>query len=173
MSIIANRYVQALLELPKNENQKTVFHKGIKEVAEVFSSNNEFEKVMLDPRIAYNTKMEIVKEIFPEYCKEKSFANFIELLIKEKRIGCIKEISDEYSNIISMNNKELKIKIVTASKIDENQIKEIVEKYKTMYEVKTVKYDVEIDESLLGGVKVIVGNKVYDGSIGTQLKQMF
>ena len=42
-----------------------------------------------------------------------------------------------------------------------------------MYAVKTVQYELEIDEKLLGGVKVVVGNTIYDGSVETKLRQMF
>ena len=40
------------------------------------------------------------------------------------------------------------------------------------YNASTVKYELLIDESLIGGVKVVVGNKVYDGSVKTRLRNM-
>ncbi len=172
MSVIANRYIQALLELPKSEEENKMLEKGLKDVAELFSSNEEFRRVVNDPRITNDIKIEIVKEILPQY-KNAVFMNFISLIIKEKRINFIEEIAEQYEQINKEINKELKIKIISAYKIDDEQIKKIVEKYKTMYKVKTINYELEVDESLLGGVKVIVGNKVYDGSVISQLKQMF
>ena len=41
-----------------------------------------------------------------------------------------------------------------------------------MYNASKIKYEIKIDEELLGGVKVVVGNKIYDGSLRTQLKKM-
>ena len=172
MSVIANRYIQALLELPKSEEENKMLEKGLKDVAELFSSNEEFRRVVNDPRITNDIKIEIVKEILPQY-KNAVFMNFISLIIKEKRINFIEEIAEQYEQINKEINKELKIKIISAYKIDDEQIKKIIEKYKTMYKVKTINYELEVDESLLGGVKVIVGNKVYDGSVISQLKQMF
>lgn len=172
MSVIANRYIQALLELPKSEEENKMLEKGLKDIAELFSSNEEFKKVLLDPRIDCNTKVEIIKEIFPQYTDTR-FINFITLLIQEKRINFIKEIAEQYEKTNQDMKKVLRIKIIVACTIDEEQIKTIVEKYKKMYKVDTIKYEIEIDENLLGGVKVMVGNKIYDGSVATQLKQMF
>ena len=84
-----------------------------------------------------------------------------------------KEIAEQYEEESQKADKILNIKIISACEIDEKQIQTIVEKYKTMYNVKSINYEKIIDESLLGGVKVMVGNKIYDGSIQTQLNKMF
>lgn len=95
--------------------------------------------------------------------------NFVNLLLKENRISYIQEIAQEYGNV---NSKALKMTIIVATEIDEKQVETIVEKYKTLYKADKAEYNVKIDPSIIGGIKVIVGNKVYDNSIDTQLKQM-
>lgn len=169
MSVIANRYIQALSELQNDEQKKSILESGLNGIANVFNSNEEFKKVMLDPRIVTDVKMEIIKEIFPEYAEETLLMKFVDLLLKENRMAYIPEIASLYENI---NNEELNIKIIVASEIDDNQAQAIINKYKTMYGAKNAKYTVEIDKSILGGIKVVVGNKIYDGSVETQLKQM-
>lgn len=173
MSVIANRYIQALLELPKSKEENEMLEKGLQEIAELLSSNEELNKVLLDPRINSEQKMDIVKELIPDFATNKMFMNFINLLIKEKRINYIQEIAEEYRKTNLATAKELEIKIIVADKIDESQVKAIEEKYKTMYQVETIKSEIEVDESILGGVKIVVGNKVYDGSVARQLNEMF
>lgn len=172
MSVVTNRYIQALLELPKSEEENKMLEKELKDLSKVISSNKELEKVLIDPRIESNLKVEIIKEIFPEYTDAK-FVNLVKLLVKEGRINLIQEISEQYEKANQEKQKILNIKIIAACKLEEKQIEAIVEKYKTMYKVNTIKYEIKIDESLLGGVKIMVGNKIYDGSVETQLKQMF
>ena len=172
MSIIANRYVQALLDLPKSEEENKILEEGLNEMSTLFNTNNEFKKTLLDPRLDNNLKIEIIKDIFQKYSNEV-FINFVSLLIKEKRLNYIQEISDEYTQINQKLKKELNIKIIVANTIEQEQIDAIVQKFKNIYKVETINYEVHKDETLLGGVKVMVGNKVYDGSVATQLKQMF
>ena len=94
------------------------------------------------------------------------------MLIKEKRLNYLDDIAKGYKEIILEQNKELKMKIIVAKEVDKNQIQAIVEKYKKMYDAQTVKYEIEKDESIIGGVKVMIGNRIYDGSVSTQLKLM-
>ena len=79
----------------------------------------------------------------------------------------------EYEKMIRTSKKELFIKIIVSSEIDDNQIDKIIQKFKDIYKVSTVKYSIEINEEILGGIKVVVGNTVYDASIKRQLDQIF
>lgn len=173
MAVVANRYVKALLELAKSEEEKVIFEKGLKEISNLFTSDENFKKVLLNPRIAGQEKLDLIKEIFSEYKDEEILINFLDLLIKEERISMIEDISEEYSKVYSSLIKEIKIKIITAMELDKAEIEAIIKKYKELYKADTVKYEVEIDESILGGVKVIIGNKIYDSSVKTQINQMF
>ena len=172
MSVVANRYIQALLELPKSEEESKKLENNLKELAKLYTSNQELQRVLLDPRVENKSKMDIIEEIFPKNSQD-IFIKFIDLLIKENRIKLITEIAEQYEEESQKADKILNIKIISACEIDEKQIQTIVEKYKTMYNVKSINYEIIIDESLLGGVKVMVGNKIYDGSIQTQLNKMF
>ena len=144
----------------------------LKEVTELFNSNEEFRKTLLDPRIGENLKVEILKEIIPE-SGHKIFINFLEVLIKEKRICLINDILKEYRKVYEAENKTIFIKIIVSQEINSEQIKEITEKYKNLYGAKNVNYKVKIDKEILGGAKVVVGNTIYDGSVKTKLQNMF
>ena len=37
---------------------------------------------------------------------------------------------------------------------------------------KQLDFSLEIDKEILGGIKVVIGNKIYDGSLKTQLRRM-
>jgi len=172
MSAVANRYVEALYQLAKSDDEKDKFEQGLKEVAIVFNSNDEFRKLLYDPRIDNEIKIEVIKEVFSEYA-QGVFVNFLKLLIQEKRINLVNEIAEEYANKNRFSKNELAIKIIVAHQIQDEQITEIIEKYKKMYKVNSIKYEIVIDKEILGGIKVMVGNTVYDGSVKTKLKQMF
>jgi len=155
-----------------SDDEKDKFEQGLKEVAIVFNSNDEFRKLLYDPRIDNEIKIEVIKEVFSEYA-QGVFVNFLKLLIQEKRINLVNEIAEEYANKNRFSKNELAIKIIVAHQIQDEQITEIIEKYKKMYKVNSIKYEIVIDKEILGGIKVMVGNTVYDGSVKTKLKQMF
>jgi F-type H+-transporting ATPase subunit delta len=171
MSAIERRYAQALMDAIKDKDAKIKASHELDEISELFNSNGQFKKALLDPRISSSVKTGVVKEIFSE--TNPLFISFISLLIDRNRIKYIDGIAKEYSELTKIMNNELFINIISASSLDDDEINGISDKYKKLYNATTVKYDLTIDESLLGGVKVVVGNKVYDGSLKTQLRNIF
>lgn len=174
MAVIENRYVQALIDSAENKKEIDKFEEGLNELSKLFTSEEDFRNLLLNPRIAKSEKIEVIKEFLPRYDKkDEVFINFIDLLIEEDRIRLIEEIAKEYTKVNNALKNELFIKIVVAKKLDHGQEKAIAKKYQELYKADSIKYEVEIDESIIGGVKVIVGNKIYDSSVKTQLSQMF
>ena len=173
MAIVSERYVQALLKSSKDDKQSMEFQKGLEAISSLFTENEEFKNLLLNPCVSNEEKLAVIKQTFPEYCENSTFLNFLAELLNKKRINLIDSISDEYSKINNSLKNELAIKIIVANKLDDKQIDDIVNKYKKMYNANTINYTVEIDESIIGGVKVAVGNTIYDSSIDTQLKSIF
>ena len=163
----------ALFTSSKDNDESIMFQKGLKDISNTYIINKEFKNLLLNPCITNTEKLDIIKEIFPEYCKNSTFSNFLSELLNKKRIDIIENISDEYSKMFNSIKKELDIKIIVASELNKNQIDDIVNKYKEMYNASIVNYTIELDENIIGGVKVIIGNTIYDSTINTQLNQIF
>ena len=64
------------------------------------------------------------------------------------------------------------MKIVTALQLKDEEVSKLTEKYKAMYNADNVKVTIEEDKKLIGGIKVIIGNTVYDGSLQRRVKDM-
>ena len=171
MAIVEKRYAQALFNTAKNKDESNSFNNALSDISKLFSSNLQFKKILLDPRITSNIKLNIVKEIFPEH-NSKTFVSFIGLLLDKNRINIIEGVAEEYNRLTALVNNELNIKIISAGTLNETEINGITNKYKKIYNAGKINYELKVDENLLGGVKVIVGNKIYDGSLRTQLKNM-
>ena len=90
----------------------------------------------------------------------------------KNRIKYIDGISKEYSELARNKNNEIKLKIISATGLTDDEINGITDKYKKVYNAANVSYEQFIDESVIGGVKVVIGNKVYDGTVKTQLNNM-
>jgi len=171
MAIVEKRYAQALLNCSKSDKDNEMFEQGLNSMASLFNSNMQFKKILLDPRIGNDVKLNIIKEIFPEH-QNNVFISFVNLLLDKNRINIIDGISNEYAKLNCVLNNELNMKIVSAKELNDDEINDLTVKYKNMYNADKVKYSLEIDKELLGGIKVVIGNKIYDGSLKTQLRRM-
>lgn len=171
MANVVKNYVDALYSLINNNTDRNQLEEDLRNFVNIYNSDNTLKKVLSDPRLENKVKNEIVDDIFSK--SNANLANFVKLLIKEKRINLINEMLSEYEDVNRTLKKELFIKIIVSEEVDDNQIDKIVQKFKNIYKVNTVKYSVEIDKKIIGGIKVIVGNTVYDASIKRQLEQIF
>lgn len=171
MANVVKNYVDALYSLINNNKDRNQLEEDLQNFVTIYNSNEDLKKVLSDPCLENKVKNEIVDNIFSK--SNANLANFVKLLIKEKRINLISEMLSEYENVNRTLKKELFIQIIVSEEIDDMQIDKIVQKFKNMYKVNTVKYSIEIDKKIIGGIKVIVGNTVYDASIKRQLEQIF
>ena len=170
MSAIERRYAVALMDALKVKDEQLKADKDLAEIAYMFNNNLQFKKILLDPRLEPRLKSDVVKEIFVD--DNPMLVSFISLLIDKNRIKYIDGISKEYSELARNKNNEIKLKIISATGLTDDEINGITDKYKKVYNAANVSYEQFIDESVIGGVKVVIGNKVYDGTVKTQLNNM-
>ena len=170
MAALERRYAKALMDALKSKDEKIEMNNKLGEIAELFNSNMQFKKILLDPRINSKAKVGVINELFNG--TSSMLISFLSLLIDKNRIGNLSGISSEYSLLTRELNNELFINIISASELSDDEINGISDKYRKLYNVSAVKYSLKVDEDLLGGVKVIVGNKIYDGSLKTKLRNM-
>ncbi len=166
MAAVSIRYAEALLNSVDNKENVGEY---LKTISHLYANDTEFREMMNNPRVKKDVKLDIIKEIAG---KDQTFINFIELVLKEKRFNLINDICVKYIDMINQMNKIISIVIVSALELTDKEVSAIASKYKKLYDANEVKYEVKIDSSLIGGVKVFAGGKVYDDTIRTKLDEI-
>jgi F-type H+-transporting ATPase subunit delta len=72
---------------------------------------------------------------------------------------------------MNKHKKIVQVSVISAYKLTNNQLTSLVNKLENKYKC-NVKIDTRIDSSLIGGIKIIVGDTVIDGSIDFHLKRL-
>jgi F-type H+-transporting ATPase subunit delta len=172
MQLVEKRYAQALINTALQYNVLDIYEKQLSSFIEVLKNSLDLENVLWNPTVKIQDKIDIALKVIPNDFDEK-LTNFIKLLIEKNRIEYAEGILQEY---IIMKNKiksQLDIKIITAVPIENEQIEKIKEKYKSKYGTQSVNAKIEINQSILGGIAVKVGDTLYDRTIKTQFEEMF
>ena len=84
----------------------------------------------------------------------------------------IKEIHEEFTNLINEKNNMLVVDVISASKLDDNQIKNLEVKLSEYYGGRHISINPLIDEKLIGGIKVIANGKSIDLSLNSKLQAL-
>ena len=170
MSVVGDRYAESLFDLAKEENKVTQYLDDIKLVGEVLGSDPQIVQFFNHVLIENDKKIQLLDQSFKGNV-DQYVLNFLKLLVQSRRIRYIDDIVKSY---INLSNQYLGIEegtIYTPYKLTDQQIQDI-EKAISQKENKKVTLKISIDPSLLGGIKVQIANRIYDGTIKNKVEML-
>ncbi len=164
---IANRYANGLFLLAKESNQIQIFQTQMNSVLLAFKADQEIVSLLNHYRISEIDKFKIVDQVLGKEL-DSTLINFLKLLLQKKRFNHFIKIAEEFNSLV---NDSLGIKdgiVYSSSKLNEEQMKSItatlLNKHKLKVELKN-----KVDQRLIGGYKIVIGDTVFDGSIRNRI----
>ena len=98
--------------------------------------------------------------------------NFCGVLCKNGRISLLNKIVKEFLKEVSRRNGELNVEVLSSHELDQSK-KNVIEK---QISKKTGREKIllltNVDKSLIGGLIIKIGSKMFDNSIKTKLKNL-
>lgn len=171
MAIIGNRYAKALLDLAISDSAVDEYQNELARVLQIIESERELNGFLLSPQKDLTTKKNVLIHVF-EGSIQKNILHLLLLLLDKGRIESLPDICLVYEKMADEYRNILNITVTTALTLNQSQIDSICEKFKAIYHRSSVKITVETDHSLIGGAKVTVGDKLYDGTVKGKLSKM-
>ena len=167
IDVIANRYAEALFQLSEEENITKEIYNELHDVVEVIKNNKELDNVLKSPLVAKNEKTQLIEALFNNKINN-DLKNFLKILVEKGRISSLKSIELTFKELLNDKHNIIEGTVISAIALTEKQVKELEEKLSKKYN-KNVTLENKVDESILGGVLVRLGNTQIDGSVKTRL----
>ncbi|MEN8906332.1 MAG: ATP synthase F1 subunit delta [Clostridiales bacterium] len=168
MPLVERRYAEALLKLSDRKVWIDKSLNNLKNVVSIYKSCDDLKLFLNSPKVKNIDKKEVMTKVLAKKF-DKKFINFIHLLIDKGRINILPTILNEYIILSNKAKNIMDIEIISSEKLTLDQTKKIETKFKKICNTSNIKSNSKIDKSLIGGVKIIVGDKIYDNSIKGQL----
>jgi len=169
--VVAKRYAQALFDLAGGEKDYIKFNDELKEMNSIVDGVSALKEFFVNPVFEDGEKKVVLIEVLKKTSISPLMQNFLKLLVDKGRIGSLADISECYENLMFSALKMSRVNVRTAFPLSDD----IVGKIKGMLEKmtgKSVEMLIEEDPSLIAGMVVKIGDKVYDGSIKSQLNNI-
>lgn len=168
-SKVAARYAQALLEITEEKQKTDVAISNMNFLRSTVEENRDFQLFLKNPIIKSDKKIAILETVFNQF-DEVTMA-FIRLITKNGREALLPSIAYEFEARMKRLRGIVPITLTSAVKLDASVKDTIVKKLSAQVEGKL---DVEerIDEKLIGGFMVRMGDIQIDASILRQFKEM-
>jgi len=165
----AVRYAKALLELAIEQNKLEAISNDMKAIIAANEETRDFQLFLSSPLIQAEKKVSIFNQLF-DYFEELSLS-FVSLITKNGRENILVEIAASFQDQVKAYKGIVPVTLVSSKKLDETTVNAILAKVKP-----AVKGEIEltekIDEEILGGFVVKIGNTQVDASVANQLKNL-
>ena len=167
---LSSRYAKSLLSLVVEQNKLEDTLSDMKHIENVCSENKDLSLLLKSPIVKTDKKISILSEIFSKSVSDVTMS-FIHIITSKKREMYLEGIAESFISLYKVHNNIETVTLTTAVPIDENTKSEILS-----YIKKNGKTDVElteiIDEDILGGMIVKMGDKQLDASVIRDIKEL-
>ncbi|RXK87747.1 F0F1 ATP synthase subunit delta [Chlorobaculum sp. 24CR] len=169
-AIAGRRYAVALLEVAVEAGFLERVTEDLRKIQEVIAGSHELVLALKSPLINVDLKSKILEEIFKNEVGEKTML-FLKLLAHKKRAGLLVGVVNEFNALIDERNGVINADVTSAVKLGDDQAKELVNSLSARTG-KKIRARMLLDEKLIGGVAVKIGDTIIDGSISHQLEML-
>ena len=170
INVIADRYAQALFEVGEETQTTSELYQELKQLVDILNENKDLYNFLKSPLIGREDKKNVMNNIFEDQLS-KNMNNFLKIVIDKDRMSAIVNIQESYKNLLNDKNNILEGTVITAVALNEKEIKDLEKNLSTKYN-KNVTLTNVVDETILGGVLVKLGNEEIDGTVRTRLSKM-
>lgn len=166
-SRVSRVYAEAIYKMAKDNDQIFSVLEMLDVLLKHIDENRDFKEFLSYPIIENEDKKKLINTIY-EDIKDISI-NILDYLIDKNRLVNIKGIKEEYLKIYYENHNKLIVTAIFAKPISQEQEQRLIEKLEKMKNKKILLH-IKIDESIIAGGVIKIGDEVIDGSFKSQIK---
>ena len=167
---VAKRYAQAIFELASKQNILTEVSADFQELKKVIASNEEFMALLNAPKISSDRKKELIAQILTG--AQPIVVNMIQFLIEKKRLNELSAVADQYQALAAAAQGTADAKVFSTRELTAGERAEISVAFGKLVGKEQLNITNIIDASLIGGVRVQIGNYIFDSTVAAKLEDL-
>jgi F-type H+-transporting ATPase subunit delta len=166
---IASVYARSLFEVAKDQDNLDVLHEQLGQFADELETNRELQVFFFSPYFSSQEKKDGIGKVVEG--ADEYFVRFLELLAERHRLPAIYRTRREFDRLWAEENKQLPVTITSAVELDKDTVDDLAKKIQDQTGQK-IDLTANVDPDLIGGLRMQVGNMVYDATIRGRLDKL-
>ncbi|MDD5561807.1 MAG: ATP synthase F1 subunit delta [Candidatus Omnitrophica bacterium] len=167
--VIVSRYAEAFISLARLNCGLDKALGDLASVKHIIRDNPGFGELMDNPEISHTEKCAIIDAVIRDGISDE-IRNFLKLLLEKKRFDIFLDVT-EYLRAKYAHHGQVDVLLKTAFPLELDVIKNIEAALKKRFN-QDLRFYIDLDGSLLGGVQVVIGNTIIDGSVAKRLNEL-
>ena len=168
-STAARRYAEAVFQLATRDEALDAYAEGL-DLATSMVGQGDVLDVLRNPARPLRQRTDLVDALLASRVPEP-ILKLVGLLVQRGRVDRLGAVTAEYRRMLNERNGVVQAVARTAMPLTNDETAALEKKVATMTG-RTVDLRVEVDESLIGGITVRVGDTLYDASVRGRLERL-
>jgi F-type H+-transporting ATPase subunit delta len=169
-SMVAKRYALALFQIAKEQQVLDEIEADIRVVKEVVQYNPELKAVLKSAKLSIESKKAIISASFTTV--NGYLLNTLLILIDRHREDEIIHVADEFVELANIEIGIAEAQVYSTRALTEVERDLLSTTFAAKIGKKSLRIENIIDSNLLGGVRLRIGNRIYDGSLSSKLARL-
>ncbi|WP_141506529.1 F0F1 ATP synthase subunit delta [Paenibacillus luteus] len=169
-AVVAKRYAKALFEIAEKQQVVSEVEEQLKLIVQALEQNADIQKFLSLPSIDPERKVAVLKAAFGDRVSALVL-NTIQILITRRRQGAIAEVYAAYTKVAGDALGQAHATVYAAKALSDDELAGVAAQFGQLTG-KTIIAQQVVEPSLLGGVQVRIGDRLYDGSLSGKLERL-
>jgi F-type H+-transporting ATPase subunit delta len=170
-SSVARRYAKALFELAREGKIIEPVRSGLEGLSGALSRNADLSEACLNPMFSREEHWTVLKDVMARQKAPDLVVRFVELLVLKHRMGHLQDIVRHFGELVDREAGRETVRVRTPRPMEEKAASALRAKLEDSLGRK-VALEVREDPSLISGIAVQIGSRVFDGTVRGKLAEM-
>lgn len=166
MNEVARVYAESLFEVALEHDKLDEIHDQLGEFVDALDQSRDLSVFFFSPHFTSVEKREGIDKVLDD--ADPELVNFLKLLVEKHRMAAVHRIRSQFNELWREEHKLLDVNVTSAVDLDDD----LIERIRSEIEEQTdrrVNLTSQVDESIIGGLVLKVGNMVLDASLRNRL----
>lgn len=168
---VGNRYAKALIGQAKDQSILDAVREDVLLIQQSLEDSDELMLLLESPIVKTEKKAQIIEEIYRGKLKDLTL-KFLLMVTEQKRESNIPSILNSFIETYNEEHGIATVQVSTATELSDSIKKELSKKIMESYNFKNIDLSEVVDEKLIGGMVIRIGDKQIDESVRRKLNEV-
>jgi F-type H+-transporting ATPase subunit delta len=168
---VAGRYASALFDLAREQNELDAVDQDLGKFQAMLDQSPDLSRLVKSPAFAAEEQERALGAVMDWASIGATTGNFLRVVTRNRRLFAADEMIKGFRQQLALHRGEMVAEVQSAMPLNDGQLAALKDSLKASFG-KDVRLNAKVDPSLLGGLVVKVGSRMFDSSLRTKLMNL-
>ena len=169
---LTGRYAVALYQLAIDSKQVDSILRELNLFNNIIEENEQLRQLVYSPVFGADQKSAAITQLLQKAKANELVVQFVGTIAKNGRLFAMKEIISAFNKEVEIRRGKVSAEVVSAIPLDDKRLAQIHKSILSIAEARDVSLETRVDSSLIGGLVIRIGSRMFDTSLKTKLKRL-